>query len=199
MCLYNKSFQCELYLAFLIYFCIEQDKTNFITCYMLHRNVLINIRKIVRSLNLESKRIQKEYGVSIPQLLCLTYLSEQENYQSTVTRLARFLNLNLSTMTGIINRLEKKGLVARLPKGKDKRVTPVSITSMGSKMLKNSPELIHDQLSRKLKQLPDKDLRHIDQALDMLVNYLEIEDISASSIITIDEPIISIEEPEEKD
>lgn len=164
---------------------------------MLHRNVLINIRKIVRSLNLESKRIQKEYGISIPQLLCLTYLSEQESYQSTVTSLARYLNLNLSTMTGIINRLEKKGLVARLPKGKDKRVTPVSITSKGSNMLKNSPELIHDQLSRKLKQLPEEDLRHIDKALDMLVNYLEIEDISASSIITIDEPIISIGEPEE--
>ncbi|MCF8388972.1 MAG: MarR family transcriptional regulator, partial [Bacteroidales bacterium] len=127
---------------------------------MLHRNVFINIRKIVRSLNLESKRIQKEYGVSIPQLLCLTYLSEQENYQSTVTKLSKYLNLNLSTMTGIINRLEKKGLVARLPKAADKRVTPVTITSRGSKMLKDSPDLIHDQLSRKLKQLPEEDLKH---------------------------------------
>ncbi|MCF8230188.1 MAG: MarR family transcriptional regulator [Bacteroidales bacterium] len=162
---------------------------------MLHRNVFINIRKIVRSLNLESKRIQKEYGVSIPQLLCLTYLSEQENYQSTVTKLSKYLNLNLSTMTGIINRLEKKGLVARLPKAADKRVTPVTITSRGSKMLKDSPDLIHDQLSRKLKQLPEEDLKHIDRALSMLVNYLEIEEVSASSIITIDEPIISIEEP----
>ncbi|MCF8388448.1 MAG: hypothetical protein K9G47_11250, partial [Bacteroidales bacterium] len=65
----------------------------------------------------------------------------------------------------------------------------------GSKMLKDSPDLIHDKLSRKLKQLPEEDLKHIDRALSMLVNYLEIEEVSASSIITIDEPIISIEEP----
>lgn len=163
-----------------------------------YTNVLINIRRIVRSLNLESKRILKEYGVSIPQLLCLNYLSSRENFQSSVTEIARYLNLNLSTATGIISRMEKKGLVARLPKMGDKRVTPVAITSVGHKMLKDSPELIHDQLSRKLKQLSNEKLKEIDRSLKILVDYLEIDDIAASPMITIEEPMISIEDPERK-
>ncbi len=161
-----------------------------------YTSILINIRRIVRSLNLESKRILKEYGISIPQLLCLNYLSGKENYQSSVTEIARYLKLNLSTVTGIVSRMEKKGLLARLPKMGDKRVTPVALTSAGHKMLEDSPELIHDQLSRKLKQLSNEKLREIDRSLKTLVDYLEIDDMAASPMITIEEPIISIENPE---
>ena len=38
-------------------------------------DILIRLRKIVRSVNLESKRVEKEQGVSIPQLLCLQFLA----------------------------------------------------------------------------------------------------------------------------
>ena len=48
----------------------------------IYTEILTDIRKIVRSINLESKRIQKDFGVSIPQLLCLSYLSSCEGYQS---------------------------------------------------------------------------------------------------------------------
>lgn len=97
--------------------------------------VIIKIRRIVRSINLESKKVQKEYGVSIPQLLCLEYLKEAPNYQATQRMIRDHLRLNSSTMTGIINRLEKKGYVARLPKSGDKRVTNIALTSSGERIL----------------------------------------------------------------
>ena len=81
--------------------------------------ILIKIRKIVRSVDIESKKIQKEYGVSIPQVLCLSFLHESPTYQATQGEIRNFLNLNSSTVSGIINRLEKKGLLARLPKSCD--------------------------------------------------------------------------------
>lgn len=70
--------------------------------------ILIKLRRIVRSINLESKRVDKELGVSIPQLLCLQFLAEQEDYRANASKLKAFLNLNASTITGIISRLEKK-------------------------------------------------------------------------------------------
>ena len=54
--------------------------------------VLIKIRKIVRSVDIESKKIQKEYGVSIPQVLCLNFLHESNNYQATQGEIRKFLN-----------------------------------------------------------------------------------------------------------
>lgn len=146
--------------------------------------ILIKIRKIVRSINLESKKIQKEYGVSIPQILSLNYLNESKNYQATQGELRKFLHLNSSTTSGIINRLENKGLVARLPKLGDKRVVTIALTSKGEKLLKQIPYLLHLQLSNKLLKLDDTTLKNVESSLELLVNMLEIEEIEASPMLT---------------
>jgi len=149
-------------------------------------DVLIKIRKIVRSINLESKKIQKEYGVSIPQVLCLNFLRDSPNYQATQGEIRKFLNLNSSTASGIINRLEKKGFIARLPKSGDKRVVNISLTSSGDSLLRTIPSLLHEQLSTGLQILEPSDLHQIEGSLDTLVNILEIQSIEASPLITIE-------------
>lgn len=156
---------------------------------MNYTEILIYIRKIVRSLNIESKRVQKEYGLSIPQLLCLIYLSESKNYMSTQKGIADFLKLNSSTVTGIVTRLEKKGLVARLPKMGDKRVNFIALTSSGSHIVDQSPGLLHDRLSSKLKDLPENKVIQIEDALKTLIDCLEIDYIPASPLMTIDDPL----------
>ena len=71
-------------------------------------DILIKLRKIVRSVNLESKRVEKEQGVSIPQLLCLQFLAEQEDYRTNASKLKTFLNLNASTVSGILKKVRKE-------------------------------------------------------------------------------------------
>jgi DNA-binding MarR family transcriptional regulator len=154
-----------------------------------YKEILINIRKIVRSLNLESKKIQKEHGVSIPQLMCLDYLGEKENMRSTQGEIAKYLNLNSSTMSGIIDRLELKGYVARLPNPDDRRTVYISLTAKGLKLLDASPQLLHHQLSRRLEKLPAEKVNEINEALNILVKSLNIEEISASPLMTIEDPI----------
>lgn len=149
--------------------------------------ILIKIRKIVRSINLESKKIQKEYGVSIPQVLCLNYLLQSENYQTTQGEIRKFLHLNSSTTSGIINRLENKGLIARLPKSGDKRVVTIALTSKGDKLLSTIPSLLHEQLSSKLQKLDSKTLVNVESSLELLVNLLEISELEASPMITIED------------
>ena len=154
-----------------------------------YTEILRNIRKILRSLNLESKKIQRDYGVSIPQLMCLDYLGTLENYRSTQGEIARYLNLNSSTMSGIIDRLETKGFVARLPNPEDKRTIFIAITSKGSRLLESSPQLLHNKLSQKLEKLPPEKINEINDALLILVKSLNIEELPASPLMTIDDPI----------
>jgi len=148
--------------------------------------ILIKIRKIVRSINLESKKIQKEYGVSIPQVLCLSYLRSSPGYRSTQGEIKKFLNLNSSTVSGIIDRLEKKGYLARLPRSGDKRVVNIVLTTSGDKLLKNIPSLLHEQLSSRLRQLSDEELLRVEKSLDTLVSLLDIGSVEASPMITIE-------------
>ncbi|WP_421917849.1 MarR family winged helix-turn-helix transcriptional regulator [Marinifilum sp.] len=154
-----------------------------------YKNIIIKIRRIVRSINLESKKIQKDYGVSIPQILCLEYLKGSPNYQETQKSIRAHLNLNSSTVTGIISRLEKKGFLARLPKTGDRRTTVIALTSLGDQLLKNTPDLLQQRLAIKLKKIADSDLEKIEETLEILVNMLEIEELEASPVLTAEDII----------
>jgi DNA-binding MarR family transcriptional regulator len=148
--------------------------------------ILVKIRKIVRSINLESKKIQKEYGVSIPQILCLSYLKQSEGFQSSQGEIRKFLNLNSSTINGIIRRLEKKGYLARLPKSGDRRVVKIALTTSGDQLLQEIPSLLHEQLSERLGHMEQQELEAVLKSLDTLIDLLDIESVEASPVITIE-------------
>lgn len=150
-------------------------------------DILIKLRKIVRSVNLESKQVEKEQGVSIPQLLCLQFLAEQKDFKANATQLKDFLNLNASTISGILRRLEKKGLVAKLPKASDKRITLILLTTNGMKLIKSAPITFQQKLSEKLQALPPEKLQTIIDGIDILTNIMEVDKVDASPIITSEE------------
>lgn len=158
---------------------------------MRYTDILIQIRQIVRSVNLENKRIEKEYGISIPQLLCLNFLNEKDSFQASHKEIKDFLKLNASTVTGIISRLEIKGLVARLPKRGDKRVKVLCLTAKGEQLLKDTPEPLHQQLSAKLKQLSPEELRNLQNSLDSIIDFLNIKEVDIVPIITSESNISS--------
>mgnify|MGYP006289882865 FL=1 len=161
--------------------------------------ILIKIRKIVRSINLESKKIQKEYGVSIPQVLCLQFLRDSKNYQAGQGEIRKFLNLNSSTTSGIINRLEGKGLIARLPKSGDKRMVTIALTSRGDQLMQKVPSLLHEQLSEKLNELDPATLGKIQQILELLEGLLEINHFDEVPLISNDDLAEDLNKPHPKE
>lgn len=158
-------------------------------------DILIDIRKIVRSINLESKRVQKDFGISIPQLLCLGHIDRAVNQVATHGELMKLLSLNSSTITGIINRLEIKGLTKRLPKSGDKRITLIGITPAGSDVVNQAPDILHDQLAAKIKAMPEEIQQKVKGALGIIVAAMEIEKIDASPLITMNDPIEPLNPP----
>ena len=152
---------------------------------MNYTEILTSIRKIVRTVNLESKRIEKEHGISIPQLLSLKYLHDQPHFQSSQKGIKDFLQLNASTVSGIINRLEKKGFVAKLPKQKDKRLSIITITAKGAELLEQTPEPLHEKLIDKLAKLSPAELTEVENAFQVILNFFNIEDeVELAPIIT---------------
>lgn len=152
-----------------------------------YTDILVGLRRIIRTINLESKQIQKEYGISIPQLLCLNFLKNRPEFKATSTELKNYMNLNASTISGIVGRLETKGFLARLPKSGDKRVSFVVITDKGAAVIKKIPPLMHDKLTNKLKQLPSSKLNDIQGAITLLVDFLGAEELDAAPVIMVQE------------
>jgi DNA-binding MarR family transcriptional regulator len=151
-------------------------------------SILTSIRKIVRAIHLESKKVHKTYGVSIPQLLVLNYLHDQPHYKARMGDINKFLHLNPSTVTGIISRLELRGLVARMADTKDKRVNMAVLTAEGSKLLEARPQLLHDRLHERLRALPREKQNELSKAFEEVTLMLGIENLDASPLIILEDP-----------
>ncbi|NNF34807.1 MAG: winged helix DNA-binding protein [Saprospiraceae bacterium] len=149
--------------------------------------ILVKLRKIIRSINLESKKIEKAYGISIPQLLTLQFLSGQQEYRALARDIKEYLNLNASTVTGIITRLEEKNLVVKVPRKDDRRGSYVILTAKGSELLAESPTTLQEKFSIRLKELTTEQIADLDRNIEVLTRLLDAGDLDAAPIITNEE------------
>ncbi|MFT7498334.1 MAG: DNA-binding MarR family transcriptional regulator [Porticoccaceae bacterium] len=154
---------------------------------MKYIEILIKLRKIIRSINLESKKIEKELGISIPQLLVLQYLSDQNDYRAFAKDIKEYINLNASTVSGIISRLESKSLVAKLPKSNDKRATYIILTAKGADLLYKYPPTLQEKLSKRLKKLTPEQIEELDRNIELLTLIMDVEGMDAAPLLTIEE------------
>lgn len=154
------------------------------------KKILKQLRLIIRSLSIESKKIHKSYGITTPQLICLNHLHGCKDFKATHKELTAALHLNPSTVTGIVDRLAKKGLVAKLPKQLDKRRTYICLTMEGEKLLLLKPDLLQERLQGKLEKSDPQALSSLLNSLEWLTNALDIqEEIDSAPYLTIEEPL----------
>lgn len=151
-------------------------------------DIIISLRKILRAINLENKRVEKESGISIPQLLCLQFLSKQQGLSASPKAIKEHLQLNASTVSGIVARLDKKGLVAKLPNATDRRMYLIALTSKGDGLLKNAPPLLHQKLSLQLKNLSEEKVAEIQASIQLLVSMFDAEQLDAAPIVMLEDP-----------
>jgi DNA-binding MarR family transcriptional regulator len=76
-------------------------------------------------------KVAADHDLSLTQLRVLAILRDR---RVGVTALAEFLGLEKSTMSGLVERAEKRGLLERTPSENDGRGVQVSITSEGMKL-----------------------------------------------------------------
>ena len=78
------------------------------------------------------REIGEEEGLSIPQLDVLRRLSQ--GGPSPMRRLAVQMNCEASNLTGLVDRLESRGLVERQPHPEDRRVKCLALTEAGEEL-----------------------------------------------------------------
>ncbi len=103
--------------------------------------------------------------LSVPQLRLLGVLRDR---RPSMVELARFFGVDKSSMTGLVDRAEQRGLVRRQPAAHDKRSVQVSITPAGSRLAADVETVVYRRISSLV-----AGLSHRDQAgLERLVRRL---------------------------
>ena len=86
-----------------------------------------------------------------------------------MTELADYLRLEKQTMSGLVARAEKKGLVARAPNAEDGRATDVFLTSEGVKLVKRLHAEAQRALAPLTEQLSASDQRRLQELLQRML------------------------------
>lgn len=81
----------------------------------------------------------KELGITYPQYLVLMVLWEQDN--RVVTEITDRLKLETNTVTPLLQRMEKQGLIIRIRGQVDTRQRIVSLTKEGKQMEERAKEI----------------------------------------------------------
>jgi len=144
--------------------------------------ILLSVRRIMRAIDMHSSYLARQYGLTSPQLICLKRLSEEK--EMTPGGLAKKVHLSHATVTGIINRLVKKGLVQRTRSTEDGRSYLIRLTGSGLSMIQSSPSMLQDQFMHELSKLADWEKTMILSSLQRITSILDVESIEAAPVLT---------------
>jgi len=138
-------------------------------------DILQSLRRIIRSIDQHNKRLSKEYTMTIPQLVCLRQMAKEG--EITTGNLAKVVFLSQATVTGILDRLEGKGLITRERSRKDRRQVFVGLTEAGHKLTEEMPWPLQERFARSLASLSDQEQEQFDSMLKKLVLMMEVPQI----------------------
>ena len=110
-------------------------------------------------------------GITYPQYLVLLVLWEKD--QQPVNDIAKRLHLETNTVTPLLQRMEKAGLIVRKRGEKDTRQRIVSLTPKGIAMREQAKNIPDDLSKQVLQHVSMEEITNIISSLDKLIEGLQ--------------------------
>ena len=112
------------------------------------------------------ERRAAEHDLSIPATRLLGVLRDRE---PTMNELARILGLDKSSVTGLVERAERRGLVERAPSPADRRAVLVRLTGEGRTLVSAAAGLFSADVTALLGHLPARDRAALSRLVSRLL------------------------------
>lgn len=136
--------------------------------------VMKAIRRIAHAIDIRSKRIGRETGLTIPQIVVLKAVSDQGAL--TTAAISKQADLSPATTVTILDKLEAKGLITRIRSTNDRRTVQAKLTEAGAQTLKAAPSLFADGFAADFATFTGKEQADIVTAFTMVADLLDRED-----------------------
>jgi len=152
--------------------------------------ILRALRRITRSIALHSRQLAAVSHITAPQLMCLRTVIA--NGPMTATAISREIHVSPSTVVGILDRLEDKGLIRRERGRVDRRIVFVTATDAGRQLAAEAPSPLQKHLADGLNALPELEQATITLALERIVNLMEKEGHVTETQGDVSSPILEV-------
>ena len=135
--------------------------------------IINSIRGINNSLQRQSKELMRSFKITGPQMGALRIISMHPDI--SLKGLSDKMYLHVSTVCGIIDRLEGAGYLTRSRNSSDRREIHIRLTEKGTRTVRKAPlsgfaNMVHD-----LQKLPPTKVRKISESLNLLSSLMDVE------------------------
>lgn len=142
------------------------------------RQIVAALRRIMRAVDLHSRRLLDDHGLTGPQLAALHEIGRAG--RTTPAVLADRVHLSRATVTGILTRLERRGLLERTRAPLDGRSVELALTDLGRQVLLRAPSLLQDRFRAELSMLADWEQLQLLATLQRIASMMDAEDLDAA-------------------
>jgi DNA-binding MarR family transcriptional regulator len=150
----------------------------------LEDQVVIALRRINQAIHVWSRSLLHDYGLTSPQLATLRELVASD--ESTTGALTAALHLSQPTVTGILTRLQARGLVRRERSTTDRRCVRILVTDAGRELAARSPMLLRDRFREKLALLSAAQQTDMLAMLQQVAEMMHAPDVSEGPFFYVD-------------
>jgi len=149
--------------------------------------IVAALRRIIRAIDLQSRRLLERHKLTGPQLATLREAARLG--QPSTSALARAVHLSQPTVSGILDRLERAGLVERARWSGDRRNVVVSVTEAGETVLREAPSLLQDRFRAELAGLEDWERMGLLSALERIATMMDAGGLEAASDLDVSDAL----------
>ncbi len=142
---------------------------------------LIALRRIVRSTELFGKEIRQITGVTPTQFRVLQIIAERG--LTTAKVISTRMRVSQGTVTSLVDKLVRDGLVVRQKSALDRRQTDILPTEAGRAVLTDAPDPLQQRFVRKFAAMEDWEQAMLVASLERVATMLDAEDMDASPVL----------------
>jgi DNA-binding MarR family transcriptional regulator len=140
--------------------------------------IMQSLRRIIKSLQDYSQTVFSHFGITGPQLWALKTIYQMGSL--SLGELSKGMYLHPSTISGVVDRLEKKGYVVRDRTEKDRRVVKVRLTPKGKILVRKAPNPVQGKMIYGLRKLKKEELNLIHESVQELVEIMEAQNLKVT-------------------
>ncbi|MDE1462216.1 MarR family winged helix-turn-helix transcriptional regulator [Spartinivicinus poritis] len=148
-----------------------------------YEELLVALRKVIRAIDLHSKQLNKNLGLTGPQLLILQEVGRQEGI--TISAVAKNINLSPATITNITDRLEARSLLVRQRSQQDKRRVGLYLTEQGQAALQSAPQPLQDHFIKKFCGLKEWEQSLLLSSMQRIASMMDAQDLDAAPLLEV--------------
>ncbi|MBA1272665.1 MarR family winged helix-turn-helix transcriptional regulator [Stutzerimonas azotifigens] len=121
------------------------------------------LRRLQQAAEVHAKRLSRYGGLTPLQQLILQVLAVEK--ELTASQLARFVSLSQASLSGVLERLEGRGLISRRRDEQDRRKQWLHLDESGRDALRDAPSLLPEHVLERFAALPEWERHSILAAL----------------------------------